>query len=305
MDRNRTFTILLVLLLATLSAANAPFSQQRKSIAPSSTQRAVTIQTEPNAMVWLDEIRRGTTDATGKLTLEKVSRRAHTLRVRASGFKEVTMLLRARRGEINIRLVLTTDEAELTFQQAEAVREQAKDDESRQKAAELYRQAMKLRPAFPAAHVGLARVLMDSTNFESALAEIEKARHYRRVYPEASAVEGRIYREEALTDQAFGSFNRALRESHGFQPEARVGLARIYEDKGWYEQAAREYQIALDQLSDTEPIIYQLLGAVYEKLEQYKDAVQAYEKYLELAPNGPLAPAIRSVIDQLKRQAGA
>ncbi|MFZ0064472.1 MAG: hypothetical protein WAL47_20765, partial [Pyrinomonadaceae bacterium] len=28
---------------------------------------ALTITTEPNAIVWLDEIRRGTTDATGKL----------------------------------------------------------------------------------------------------------------------------------------------------------------------------------------------------------------------------------------------
>jgi hypothetical protein len=29
----------------------------------------------------------------------------------------------------------------------------------------------------------------------------------------------------------------------------------------------------------------------------------AYEKYLELAPSGNLAPAIRSILDQLKREA--
>jgi regulator of sirC expression with transglutaminase-like and TPR domain len=49
--------------------------------------------------------------------------------------------------------------------------------------------------------------------------------------------------------------------------------------------------------------LYQLLGAVYEKLEKYKEAVAAYEKYLELAPDGNLAPAIRSVMDQLRKQA--
>jgi len=34
-----------------------------------------------------------------------------------------------------------------------------------------------------------------------------------------------------------------------------------------------------------------------------KDAVVAYEKYLALAPNGSLAPAIRSIIEQLRRDA--
>ncbi len=37
-------------------------------------------------------------------------------------------------------------------------------------------------------------------------------------YPEASAVEGRIYREIGQTDEAIGSFNRAVRESRGAQP---------------------------------------------------------------------------------------
>ena len=50
-------------------------------------------------------------------------------------------------------------------------------------------------------------------------------------------------------------------------------------------------------------MIYQLLGAAYERAQNYKEAVVAYEKYLELAPNGSLAPAIRSILDQLKRDA--
>jgi hypothetical protein len=38
-------------------------------------------------------------------------------------------------------------------------------------------------------------------------------------------------------------------------------------------------------------------------MQKYKEAVAAYEKYLALAPNGSLAPAIRSIIDQLRRDA--
>ena len=266
-------------------------------------QTGLTITTEPNAIVWIDEIRRGITDASGKLVVNKVSAGRHSVRVRANGFKEtVTPLLPGRR-TLAVKLVTTTDPAELKFQEAETAREKARDDASLQKAADLYRETIKLRPAFPAAHVGLARVLMDLNEFKEAHAEIEAARRTRPAYAEASAVEGRIYREEAFGDDAIRSFRRAIREGGGVQPEAYVGIARVLEDKGQHAEAIVEYKRALAQLSDSEPIIYQMLGAAYEKIEKPKDAVTAYEKYLELAPNGSYAAAIRSILEQLKREA--
>ena len=268
---------------------------------PAVSTRSLVIQTEPNAIVWIDEIRRGVTDASGKLELKKISAGRHTLRVRASGFKETSAPLLGKR--MTVKLVRTTDQAELLFQQAEEAREKAKDDESRQRAAELYRQTLKLRSAFPAAHVGLARVLLDQNQYQEALAEIDAARHTRPAYAEASAVEGRIQREAAFTEDAIQAFRRAIREARGFQPEAHVGLARVFEEKGQYPEAIAEYRKAIDQLSDSEPVIYQLLGAAYEKQQKYKEAVAAYEKYLALAPSGSLAPAIRSIIDQLRREA--
>lgn len=264
---------------------------------------ALTITTEPDAAVWIDEIRRGTTDASGKLALTKLTPGRHTVRVRANGYKESTTALLPGRRTLAIKLIATTDQAELLFQKAETAREQARDDDARQKAADTYREALKLRPAFPAAHVGLARVLFDLNQFKEAHAEVDAARRTRPSYPEASAVEGRIYREEAFTDEAIRSFQRAIREGGGFQPEAHVGLARIYEDQGYYSTAAFELRKAIDQLSDSEPVIYQMLGAAYEKINKPKEAVAAYEKYLELAPNGSYAAAIRSIIQQLKREA--
>src|ERR1041385_8172988 len=119
-------------------------------------QTGLTITTEPNAIVWIDDIRRGTTDASGKLTLNKISAGRHSVRVRANGFKESTAALLPGRRALAVKLVATTDPAELKFQEAETAREKA----SLQNAADLYREAIKLRPAFPAAHVGLARVLL-------------------------------------------------------------------------------------------------------------------------------------------------
>ena len=264
---------------------------------------ALTITTEPNAAVWIDDVRRGTTDASGKLALPKMSAGRHTVRVRANGFKETTATLLPGRRTLAVKLLATTDQAELLFQKAETAREQARDDDAREKAADVYREALKLRPAFPAAHVGLARVLLDLNQFKEARAEIDAARRTKPLYPEASAVEGRIYREEAFADDAARSFRRAIREGGGFQPEAHVGLARVYEDQGDFAGAVVELRKAIDQLSDSEPVIYQMLGAAYEKVNKPKEAVVAYEKYLELAPNGSYATAIRSIIQQLKREA--
>ena len=274
------------------------------SVAPSTyAQTALTITTEPNAIVWIDEIRRGTTDASGKLSIAKVSAGRHSVRIRAAGFKETVTPLVPGRRTLEVKLVRTTDQAELLFQEAETAREKARDDAALEKAADLYRQAIKARAAYPAAQVGLARVLMDLNQFKEAHAAIESARRAKPSFAEASAVEGRIYREEAFEDDAIRSFRRAIREGGGVQPEAYVGLARLYEDKGRFAEAIVEFKKALAQLSDSEPVIYQMLGAAYERMEQPKDAVVAYEKYLQLAPNGSYAAAIRSILEQLKREA--
>ena len=301
--QRKTGFLALLLFVIALSSTNAIFSQRRGIATPSPSSRSITITTEPNAIIWIDEIRRGVTDASGRLELKTVSPGRHLLRARATGFKEASSPLIVGRRSVAIKLVRTKDQADLIFQQAEEAREKAKDDTARQNAAELYREALKLRPAFPAARVGLARILLDLNQYQQGLAEIEEARRTRPVYAEASAVEGRIHREAAFTDEAIQSFRRAIREGKGFQPEAHVGLARVLEEKGQYGEAILEYRKAIAQLSDSEPVIYQLLGAAYEKQQNYKEAIVAYEKYLALAPNGPLAPAIRSIIDQLRRDA--
>jgi tetratricopeptide (TPR) repeat protein len=283
-------------LLCTLVVIALPVFSQ------TAAKRTLTISTEPNAIVWIDEVRRGNTDESGKLTIAAPLAGRHSLRVRTKGFKEISRPLTPG-STVTVKLLPTTDEAELLFQQAEETREKARDDAEKEKAVDLYHQALKLRAAYPAARVGLARVLSSLDRYKEALAEIDSARQARPIYPEASAVEGRVYREAAFTEEAIKSFRRAIREGNGFQPEAHVGLALVLEDKGQYDEAIAEFRKGIDQLSDSEPVIYQMLGSVYERVEKYKEALAAYEKYLALAPNGSLAPAIRSIIDQLKRDA--
>src|SRR6185503_2855682 len=118
--------------------ANVSLAQRGTNKVGSPPSNSLAITTEPSAIIWIDEIRRGVTDAAGRIEL-KTSAGRHTLRVRAMGFKETTVPLVAGRRSMAVKLVKTTDQAELTFQQAEDAREKARDDEARQKAAELYR----------------------------------------------------------------------------------------------------------------------------------------------------------------------
>ncbi len=278
--------------------------RQGKTPATRSTNRSITLRTQAKATVWIDDVRRGVTDSAGVLVIKIVASGRHSLRVRAYGFKETSVALTAaQRGTVDVRLMKTNAPAELLFQRAETARESARDETERRSAADLYRNAIKLRPKHAAAHLGLARVLLELNDYTGALVEVDAAYALRSNYAEASAVEGRILRMAADENAAIEAFQRSIDEGNGFQPEAHTGLARVYQDKGQYDQAAAEYRKALAQLSDTEPVVYQLLGAIYEKQEKYKDAVLAYEKYLELAPDGSLAPAIRSVMDQLRKQA--
>jgi tetratricopeptide (TPR) repeat protein len=290
------------------AAKSAAKPSQKTSAKPTASKTAakplasagvVNLSTQPGAVVWVDEVRRGTADAEGKLQL-KLTPGRHTLRVRAAGYAERSVpLLPAQRGALSVVLTKATDEAELLFQQAEEAREKG----NAAGAVELYRQALKARPRFAAAHVGLARALESQENFDEALEELQAARSVRPVYAEASTVEGRIQRSLADPEAALAAYRRALRESGGFQPEAYTGMGIVYEDRGQPEEAAAAFRKAIAQLSDTEPILYELLARNLEKLERWKEAVAAYEKYLELAPTGAHASAINSIIDQLRKQA--
>lgn len=280
--------------------AAAPKAQApARTPARTSPAGVLVISTRPGAVVWVDEVRRGTADDEGRLQLRLTPGR-HSLRVRAAGYAERTLNVPpAQRGPLSVALTQTADEAELLFQQAEAAREKGNNGS----AVELYRQALAKRPRFGAAHLGLARALESQENFDEALDAVQAARRARAVYPEASAVEGRILRSLADHDAALAAYARALREARGFQPEAHAGIGIVHEDKGRHEEAAEAFRKAIAQLSDTEPVLYELLARNLERLERWKEAVAAYEKYLELAPTGAHASAINSIIDQLRRQA--
>lgn len=272
--------------------------------------RTLSVQTEPGAIVWINDVKRGVTDDTGLFEIKPVSAGLVTLRIRADGFKESTTRITAAQKSAKVVLIKTTDPAELAFQEAE--RTLIDDPDA---AIELYQKAIKLNPKYVNAYIGLARALTGNDN-DAAHAAIKNARKWRPNYSEASAVEARIFRSDNENEKAITSFERAIREGKGFQPESYTGLGLIYTDdaqgaaasgkfddeKFYYSEAAKAYEKAIDQLSATESIVYVLLGSVYEKALERKKAIAVYERFLRDFPDNSERTAVASFIVQLKKE---
>lgn len=300
--RKRAISIFLLFTLSLGSAA-----------AQSGSLRNVNIITEPNASVLIDGVLYGKTDASGRLSIRSIPPGGHTIRVRADGFAESTKLIStAQKGDISIGLKRTENEAWLAFQEGE--RYSALD---RTKAAEAYRKAIRLDPKILAAHIGLARVLSDGGDHEAALAAIKTLRKTVPRNAEASAVEGRIYKELDDEAKAIASFKRAITEGRGFQPEAYAGLGLLFKEKAEAlddpdhpeaikasAEAARNLSMAVKQLSGAPDamVIMQLLGLMYEQQKRYRDAIKVYEDFLRIFPDSNEAEAVRSFIVQINKQ---
>lgn len=309
------FATLILCLAAHLFLSLNITAQKPKIVSPPTRQsKIITVLTEPNADVWLDDVKRGETDESGKLVVKSISAGSHVLRVRAEGFKEISQnLLPAQSGEIKIALVKTTDEAELAFQQAEKLQILSKE-----KSKELYQKAISLRPKFAQAYLGLARISLEQSDAQGALEAIKNARKARPIYAEASAVEGRIYKLDEQEDKAIASYKRAISEGKGIQPEAYTGLALFYKEKAetagaegdfenetkFYEQSLKYFPFAIAQLGGAPDaiIVYQLFGLVYEKMKKYEDAIKVYEEFLRVFPDSDEASVVQSFIVQLKKQ---
>jgi tetratricopeptide (TPR) repeat protein len=297
-----------VLFCLGLGVLTLPAAAQKSSL------RSITVISEPNASVWIDDVNYGKTDLSGKLALKTFPTGTHKIRVRANGFKEILQNLPpAQSGDLKIALVKTTDEAELAFQQAE---EMSAID--REKSVGLYKKAVKLRPKYPEAFLGLARVLAGQGETADALKAIQSARRARPGYAEASAVEGRIYKDMGEEAKAIASFKRAVTEGKGYQPEALTGLGLLYKERaeglsssGDFEAEKQNYMLAAAELKKAAAqltgapdatTIYQLLGDSYERAKMYGEAIKIYEEYLRLFPDALEAETFRSFIVQIQKR---
>ncbi len=287
---------------------------QTRRFAEHSNFRTINVVSEPGAIVWIDGIRYGRTNKDGVLEIKTVAPGAHTLRLRADGFKDKSQPLAATaKGEVAVTLVKTDDPAELAYQEGERLV-----SEDRERSAAAYRRAVKARPNYPDAYIGLARVLLEAGDLEEAGKALAAVRRLKPGNAEASAIEGRLHKENGEETKAITAFKRSITEGKGFQPEAYTGLGLLYKEKAEgfggsgdfenetenYVEAAKNLKVALKQLAGAPDtvVIYQLLGLVYERQKKNAEAIATYEEFLRIFPTSPEATAVRSFIVQLKKE---
>lgn len=297
--------VLIVVLLAMCYTGGA---------AQMSSPRSITVVTKPGAAVWIDGVLFGKSNDDGRLIIRSVPPGNRTLRVRADGFKEVKKPLPvSARGDMTVAVTQPADEAELSFQQAEALK--ATD---RKNAIAAYENAIRLRPRYAEALLELARVRSESGDIEGAVKTITALKRARPRWAEASAVEGRIYKDLDDEKRAVAAFKLAITEGGGYQPEAYTGLGILYKEKAEnaaaegdfaseainYAEAARYLAVAVRQLtvSADAPVVYQLLGLVYERQKKFTEAIKLYEEFLSIFPDSIEASAVQSFIVQIKKQ---
>jgi len=277
----------------------------RQALKPPPSTGALKVSTgQPGSVVFINNIRHGSTNDSGELSLPRVKPGAFPVRVRTVGFSDWTGRVAVVAGASRTLKVVqqpTSDEATLHYQKGDALRDRGKLSDS----VKEYEQAIAMKTPFPEARIGLARSLITLQKFDEAEKHLFEAKKESRAHwAEAQTVLANLRRNQGLIDESIEEYRKALRMARNVSPEAHIGLAIALEESGETEEALREYRIGIAQDMDTEPILYYLLGSLLEKAERNKEAIEAYRNYLRLDPEGQYASAVESIIERLKEEPG-
>lgn len=273
-----------------------------RSLAPGRSYGSLKVTTgQPGSVIFINNIRHGVTDDKGTAEIKRVWTGAFPVRVRSTGFTDWQgkVIIKANTASVlKVTQTPTTDEALLHYQKGEALRDKAKHAD----AAKEFKQALALRAVFPEARISLARSSISLQDYQETEKQLELAeKNYGRPFAEAHTVTGFLRRQQGLLDESIEAYRKALRIAAGNSFEAHIGLAIALNESGETADAVKEYRIGILQDMETEPILYYQLGEILERAERTKEAIEAYSKYVQLDPEGELAGAAESVIEQLKK----
>jgi predicted negative regulator of RcsB-dependent stress response len=302
------FHISILLFALSLSGVAGETQAQRKKVpagralTPGRSYGSLKVTTgQAGSVIFINNIRHGVTGDTGTAEIKRVWVGSFPVRVRSTGFTDWQgrVVIKANTSSVlKVTQTPTTDEALLHYQKGEALRDKGKNAD----AAKEFKQALALRAVFPEARIALARSSISLQDYQETEKQIELAeKNYGRPFAEAHTVAGFLRRQQGLLDESIEAYRKALRIAAGNSFEAHIGLAIALNEAGETDEAVKEYRVGIIQDMETEPILYYQLGEILERAERNKEAIEAYTKYIQLDPEGELAGAAESVIEQLKK----
>lgn len=108
---------------------------------------------------------------------------------------------------------------------------------------------------------------------------------------------GNIYGRRGDIPEAEKHYKKAIEERY-YMGEAHNNLGSVYANQEKYDDALREFEKALDSKPPYIPALFNL-GKIYQLKGDNENAGNFYQKFLNYAPNHPLAPQAKEALEAL------
>lgn len=162
-------------------------------------------------------------------------------------------------------------------------------------ALELIHRSLNANPDQPRALNNLGNVYSESSRFEQAVPCYERATALDAGYARAYANLGRVLQALERSEAARTALMRALEIDPDDSP-TWLTLGEVNAATGDLVGAIQAYREAAKRAKDPVPA-YRQLGSLLRKTGQLDDAREAYDRWLEYAPDDPVAVHLRAACD--------
>ena len=203
-----------------------------------------------------------------------------------------TFASRTRPGVIDIRV---PPEAKAALDKGQVALAEKKSDA----AIAHFKKAIEIYPDFYDAHISLAQLYMDNSQWEKAEASFRQAAtiNPKGVRPLASL--GEVYRRQKKYEQGEKVLAEALKLDEKSW-ESNFTLGRIYWELKDIVKAGK-YVARTIELQPDVAEAHLLAGNIFVRAGLPANAVIEYEEYLRLAPNGEFAEQTKMLLDKLRK----
>ena len=316
-----------LLLASSFFATNTPAQRDNDVMAPGSvfeisgqvrsgnnkTVENVLIRIETHAGALVDE---GTTDSMGRfrftrlrsgqyrvsakagnatappqlVDLSRASPRVHVLIELAN--EAPIFVSRERTGVIDVRVPV---EARNHVEKARTAVAENKSDE----AILHFKRAIEIFPDFYDAHMSLAQLYMDSSQWEKAEASLRQAIKIMPKSVPARVSLGEVHRRQKKYSEGQKVLEEALTINEASW-ESNFTLGRIYWELKDIVKAGK-YVARTIELQPNVAEAHLLAGNIFMRAGLPSNALIEYEEYMRLAPNGEFAAQTRTLIDKIKK----
>jgi tetratricopeptide (TPR) repeat protein len=233
----------------------------------------------------------GTSTAPAQLVdLSRASPRVHVLLELAPD--SPTFVSRERPGVIDVRVPV---DARNHVEKARAAVAENKSNE----AISHFKKAIEIYPEFYDAHMSLAQLYMDSSQWEKAEASLRQA---LKIMPKSVAAMvslGEVYRRQKKYSEGEKVLEQALKINDASW-QSNFTLGRIYWELKDIAKAAR-YVARSIELQPNVAEAHLLAGNIFIRAGLPSNALIEYEEYMRLAPNGEFAAQTQTLIEKLKK----